>query len=319
MTPRIPGIAFHPFPTHICRMRLAVYVTAACATWLGGIRTLPAQDVPIPAPAPAAPPVPAGPEGGQPERPDGGGDDREHHRGGPKPGPSGFGGGFSRGDRDRGDMFRGLPEAERQRVREAFEKAWQDPEVNAARDRLTKANEEFRMALHLALKKVDPEVVKILDRVRPPGGSPGGARMPDPQAPDFARQSASRLAGELQMWARMDRRDGSMVPMHDRIMQVAAVKEAFERADAASPEMRPESWRRLREAYLSAAKAEYIKTYGKPPWDPSRERERGMGGPGGPGPGGPGPGPGGDRGDRPPPPPAPRPPEAGGQPPPKPE
>jgi hypothetical protein len=204
-------------------------------------------------------------------------------------------------------MFKGLPEEERQRVREAFEKAWQDPEVIAARDRMSKANEEMRTALHEALKKADPEVVKILEKVRPPGGFPGMARMPDPADPEFGPQAMQRLGGELQVWAKMDRRETDTKPMHERIIQMPAVKEALQRAQEATPEQRPEAWRRLREAYFGAAKTEFVQAWGKSPWDRDRDRDRERG-PGGPGGFGPGPGFGGDnreRGDRPPLPPRP--------------
>ena len=281
------------------------------AAWLAGATLSSAQDAPPPPP----PPPPQDNKGAQPPPGPGKGDrddgDRDHHRGGPKPGgpssgmPGGFSGGFSRSDWDRGggDMFKGLPEEDRQRVREAFEKAWQDPDVNAARDRLSKANEDFRQALHLALKKADPEVVKILEKVRPPGGFPGGPRMPDANDPEFPRLAILRLAGEVQMWWRMDRRDGNTQPMHEKIMQMPAVQEAVRRIQSAPAEQRPDAWKQLREAYLNAARTEYAKAFGRLPWDRDRDRGMGGGGPGG----------GGDRGDRPAP--APRPPQDGPRPP----
>lgn len=193
-------------------------------------------------------------------------------------GPGGYsGGGFSRGgDRERGDMFKGLPEEDRQRVRDAFEKAWSDPEVIAARERLAKANEEMRTSLHNALKNADPEVVKILEKVRPPGGGggPGFARMPSPDDPNFAREAVARLGGELQWWARMERREGPTGPMHEKILQAPNVRAAIERAQSAGAEQRGDAWKQLREAYLGAAKAEFTAAWGKSPWDPGRERER---------------------------------------------
>ncbi|WP_147263503.1 hypothetical protein [Roseimicrobium gellanilyticum] len=293
-------------------MKSAVLLAAATATavMLAGAGLCPAQDA-------TTPPPPQPPVGGVPDRPekpprDGPDRDRDKdkdgHRfgnrgpGGPG-GGSGYSGGYSRGgDRDRGDMFKGLPEEERQRVREAFEKAWQDPEVIAARDRMSKANEDMRNAIHEALKKADPEVVKILEKVRPPGGFPWMARMPDPADPEFGAQAIHRLGGELQVGARIDRRETDTKPIHERITQVPSVKEAIQRAQEAPPEQRPEAWRRLREAYIGAAKAEFIQAWGKSPWDKDRDwgrdRERGPGGPGGPGFGGDN----RERGDRPPPP-----------------
>jgi hypothetical protein len=309
-----PGVAFCAAVLKVSPMKSAALLATAAATaltLLAGVEPCLAQDASTPPPPP--PPAANGPErpdkspreGGEKDR-----DGRGWHRSDNRPpggsgGSGGFGGGgFSRGDRDRGDMFKGLPEEERQRVREAFEKAWQDPEVIAARDRMSKANEDMRNALHEALKKADPEVVKILEKVRPPGGFPGMARMPDPADPEFAPQAIQRLGGELQVWARFDRREVDTKPMHERITQVPAVKEALQRAQEASPELRPEAWKKLREAYFGAAKAEFVKAWGKSPWDRDRDR-----GPGGFGPG-PGSAFGGDvrereRSDRPPPPPRP--------------
>jgi hypothetical protein len=293
----------------------ALLAAAATAVMLAGAELCPAQDA-------STPPPPQPPAGGAPERPerplrDGSDRDRDkdkdwQHRsgnrgpggpGGPG-GGSGYSGGYSRGDRERGDMFKGLPEEERQRVREAFEKAWQDPEVIAARDRMSKANEDMRNALHNALKKADPEVVKILEKVRPPGGFPGMSRMPDATDPEFIPQVIQRLGVELQAWARFDRRETDTKPMHERIVQMPAVKEAIQRAQDATVEQRPEAWRRLREAYFGAAKTEFVQAWGKSPWDKDRDggrdRERGPGGPGGPGFGG-----DRERGERPLPPPRP--------------
>jgi hypothetical protein len=153
-------------------------------------------------------------------------------------------------------------------------------------------------------------VVKILEKVRPPGGFPGMARMPDAADPEFVPQVIQRLGVELQAWARFGGREADTKPMHERILQVPAVKEAIQRAQDATPEQRPEAWRRLREAYFGAAKTEFVQAWGKSPWDRDRDRDRERG-PGGFGPGpGSGPGFGGDnreRGERPPPPPQPRP------------
>ncbi|MEZ0275813.1 MAG: hypothetical protein ACAH88_12980, partial [Roseimicrobium sp.] len=282
-----PGVAFCPAVPKVSPMKSAVLLAAAAAVMLAGARPCLAQDA-------STPPPPPPPAAGGAERPDkpprerGDRDkDKDWHRPdgwspGGQGGPGGSGG-YSRGDRDRGDMFKGLPEEERQRVREAFEKAWQDPEVIAARDRMSKASEEMRTALHEALKKADPEVVKILEKVRPPGGFPGMARMPDPADPEFASQGILRLGVELQAWARFERREADTKPMHERIVQAPAVKEAIQRAKDVPVEQRPEAWRRLREAYLGAAKAEFTQAWGKSPWDRDRERERdrerGAGGP----------------------------------------
>ena len=81
---------------------------------------------------------------------------------------NGGGGFFPRGDRERMDAFKDLSEADREKVRVAFEKAWKNSLVTEARDRLTKANDDYRQALHHALEEADPEVVKILEKAKPP-------------------------------------------------------------------------------------------------------------------------------------------------------
>lgn len=323
--PANPSVAFYAAVLKVSPMKSAALLATAAATavtLLAGVEPCLAQDASTPPPPP--PPAANGPD--RPDKPprEGGDKDKDRdgrgwHRSDNRPpgspgGPGGSGGygggGFSRSDRDRGDMFKGLPEGERQKVREAFEKAWQDPEVIAARDRMSKANEDMRNALHEALKKADPEVVKILEKVRPPGGYPGMARMPDPADPEFVPQGIQRLGGEIQTLARFSRPDADTKPMHDRIVQAPAVKEAIQRAQEATAEQRPEAWRRLRDAYMGAARTEFMQAWGKSPWDRDRERDRERGPSGfGPGPGpGPGPGFGGDnreRGERPPPPPRP--------------
>ena len=169
------------------------------------------------------------------------------------------GGGFfpRGGDHDRMEGFRELPEEERQKVRAAFEKVWNDPEVIAARDQLMKANEEYRQKLHAALEKADPDVVKILEKAKPPG-----PRMPDPADPEFAKKAVQRLAMEIQFWAQQqpgggDRRGEFVMRIHERLMAVAAVREALQQLEKADPAHRIEAWNHLRDTYQAAAKTEF--------------------------------------------------------------
>lgn len=182
-------------------------------------------------------------------------------------------GGYQRGGMP-GDMFKELPEEERQRVRDAFEKAWNVPEVVTARDRLGKANDEYRAALHAALEKADPEVVRILEKSRPPmpfGGPPMLARMPDTSEADFPRKAVVRLGMELQMWARSWHHDFPTSGLHDRILQIPAVRDAIKRVEDVPVEERGNAWKQLRDAYIGAAKLEL----GKARDNRRKEGERG--------------------------------------------
>ncbi|WP_395753901.1 hypothetical protein [Prosthecobacter sp.] len=193
-------------------------------------------------------PMPPKPGEGPP-RPDG---DRHGgpgmmHRGGGGP-PRGF------------DGFEKLSEEEKQKVRAAFEKAWQRPEVIEARDKALRANEEMRNTLHGALKEIDPEVVGILEKIKPqfPMDQRGLPEMPKPESPQFAHMAAIRLGAELQAISRPERRDETR-GFHERLMQLPRVKEALARLDALPPSERLEAFKRFREIYREAAGQEFMK------------------------------------------------------------
>jgi hypothetical protein len=157
---------------------------------------------------------------------------------------------------ERGDYFKQLTEPERQRVREAFDKVWNRPEVAAAREQLNKANDEYRQTMQRALKEVDPEVVKILDRVKP-FPSFANVRMPEPNDPEFATKAVNRLAEELKGSVHQgpEHRDGMVMPIHQRIVQTPAVKDAITLVQQAhTPGERVDAWRRLHDAYVSTAR-----------------------------------------------------------------
>ena len=59
-----------------------------------------------------------------------------------------------------------LNEDERARLRAAYQKALQDPAVQAAREKLKQARREFRETLRPALLKADPSVQPILEKLR---------------------------------------------------------------------------------------------------------------------------------------------------------
>lgn len=178
--------------------------------------------------------------------------DGEHH-GGP--------GMMHRGGPPRGfDGFEKLSEGEKAKVRAAFEKAWQRPEVIEARDKALRANEEMRNTLHAALKDVDPEVVGILEKIKPqfPMDQRGLPEMPKPDSPQFAHMAAVRLGAELQSISRPERRD-EVRGFHERLMQLPRVKEALARLDALPPGERIEAFKKFREIYREAAGQEFMK------------------------------------------------------------
>jgi len=247
--PPASKFAFSSRPVHVPRMGRALLLTMGLGFILGAGGELIAQSGP-----PGAEPPPPPPE--HERKGDKGHDDFPRRSFMPPEGGP-------RGDRDRGDMFKELSEPDRKRVREAFAKVWNAPEVAEARERLMKANEEYREALHAAMKTADPEVVSLLDKIkRSPMMSMGGGHsrgprgLPDTSDPDFPRKAAERLGMDLQPAGRPEPREFPRQTIHERLLAVPAVKEAVKRLQEATPEQRMAFWKELRDAYSTAAKAE---------------------------------------------------------------
>jgi hypothetical protein len=59
-----------------------------------------------------------------------------------------------------------LNEDERGRLRAAYQKALQDPAVQASREKLKQARREFREVMRPALLKADPSIQPILEKLR---------------------------------------------------------------------------------------------------------------------------------------------------------
>jgi hypothetical protein len=59
-----------------------------------------------------------------------------------------------------------LSEDERARLRAAYQKALQDPAVQAAREKLKQARREFRETMRPVLLKADPSIEPILEKLR---------------------------------------------------------------------------------------------------------------------------------------------------------
>jgi len=186
---------------------------------------------------------------------------REGDRRGPQGMMPGMGGKPSRGF----DGFEKLSEAERVKVRAAFEKAWQRPEVIASRDQAMKVNEELRTTLHKALKEIDPEVVGILEKIKPPFpmDQRGLPEMPKPDSPEFGRMAAIRLGAEMMSISNPERREETR-RFHDRIMQFPRVKEALAKLEQLPPDQRIEAFKKLRDTYREVAGQEFMKFREKP-------------------------------------------------------
>lgn len=175
--------------------------------------------------------------------------------------PGGAPGMYPRGDRERMDTFRQLSEEEKARVRSAFEKAWNKPEVMEARERLMKVNEEYRAALHRALEAADPGITRILEKARPPlppGGPFLGGRMPEPSDPEFFQKAVARFETDLQNLFQGERREGNGSRFRERVMNAPAVRDLMKQLQAAEePQRRTELYGRLREAFAAAVRAEF--------------------------------------------------------------
>lgn len=160
----------------------------------------------------------------------------------------------------RHDGFEKLSEEEKSKVRAAFEKAWKRPEVLEARDKAMKANEEMRNTLHAALKEIDPQVVGILEKIKPPFpmDQRGLPEMPRPESPEFGRMAVARLGAEMLSVARPERREDTR-RFHDRIMQMPRVKEALANLEQLPPGEKMEGFKRFRDLYRQVAGEEYMK------------------------------------------------------------
>lgn len=67
---------------------------------------------------------------------------------------------------DREDPFRNLTAEQRNQLREAVRKAWSDPVVLEARDKLKSAAEDYQNALNAAIKRSSPELTETIDSLR---------------------------------------------------------------------------------------------------------------------------------------------------------
>lgn len=144
-----------------------------------------------------------------------------------------------------------LNEEEKKALRSAVEKVWNDAEIVAARERIMKANEELRTALRTALQKSDPDVVRILEKVKnvmPWDQHRGPPRLPRPEDPNFPRMAAARLGMEMMFMAKPEQRD-AFRHLHERLVNLPVVKEAIAKIESVPVEGRWDAYKSLREIY----------------------------------------------------------------------
>jgi hypothetical protein len=245
----LSSVAFCAKLPKVSPMRRAAAAALGLAIVMGGFAHLSAQGPPPPAgEGPGDRPPKSGQDGRDRDR------DYDRDRDRERDGKSGYGRGGV--DRDRMDAFRSMSDEEKQRVRNAFDKAWQNPEVTAARERYMKANDEYRATLQKALKEADPTVVDLLEKHKPKGGPPGMMPMPDPNDPEFSKKAVNRLGMELHALSRMENRKFPTKEIGEKVMSDPGVKAAVQRMEAAEPAGRMEAWRKLVIAFQEVARKE---------------------------------------------------------------
>lgn len=154
--------------------------------------------------------------------------------------------------------FEKLNDQDRQLMRDAFAKAWNDPEVLAVREEAMKANEKVRRALHEKMSHQDPRVAAILEKMKPPYpvDERGLPVVPPPESPDFTRLAVARLGAETMSIARPGRHEETR-RFHERLMQLPRIQEAVGQMERAAPQERTERFRRLKEIYRQTAAEEW--------------------------------------------------------------
>ena len=152
---------------------------------------------------------------------------------------------------NRSDMnFSKLSKEERERVRIAMGKAWNNAEVQAARNKLQAATREYREALRLVLEKEDPGISALMEKGRLPEFPPEGI---PPYAEGFVRE----------LFQKLDENERKEIPAVTReVFKNPEVTKALEAINAAKEEDRQASTRNLRKTLrqiLARAKPEWEK------------------------------------------------------------
>jgi anion-transporting ArsA/GET3 family ATPase len=167
---------------------------------------------------------------------------------------------MNRHPRQQGEAFEKLSAEDKAKVRKAMEKAWEKPEVNAARDRLMAANEEFRSTLRASLQSIDPDVVVILDKIRPEPSALAHESRPKPEDPNFAEVSIHRLSKELSMFAKPERRE-AMLTLHEQLIAKPELKTLIEELKKAAVSERVAAFRKLHQAYRTEVQSHFSEAW----------------------------------------------------------
>lgn len=146
-----------------------------------------------------------------------------------------------------------LSEEDKKKLRAAIDQAWTLPALQQAKERYIRASEEFRATMRRSLQEVDPEMVKILEKIKPePQDDPRQLpKLPPPSDSGFAAAAVDRLGVEMMAFVRPEQREKIRV-VHGKVMQQPEVAAAVRTLLETAPEQRVEALRKLREVYRQA-------------------------------------------------------------------
>ena len=166
--------------------------------------------------------------------------------------------------------FEKLPDDEKKKLRAAIDKAWTLPALQQAKDRYIRASEEFRATMRRSIEEVDPEVVKIMEKIKPdqqmdPRLMP---KLPPPTDETFAKVAVDRLGMEMMAFVRPELRV-KIRAVHAQVMQQPEVAEAVKTLLEAPADKRVEALGKLREVYRKAMAKEFPNSPQRPPQRPT--------------------------------------------------
>lgn len=210
-------------------------------------------------------------KGDRKDRGDHGGPDRGGDRRG---GGSGFWPGFGRPPM-KSEEYDKLPEADKQRIREAMDRVWGRPEVIEARERTMKAHADLRETIRASLAKHDPEAAELLKKVEPDDGFDMRQvpSMPPVDSDEFPKAITLRLGMDIMMFSKPDRKEATRL-FHEKLMATEPVQKALEEVISKRGEERIQASQRLRKVYREAAMHEFQKARGSRPPPPPAEGGR---------------------------------------------
>jgi hypothetical protein len=152
--------------------------------------------------------------------------------------------------RDRHMSFDRLSDEEKKKVRAALDAAWSKPEMKEAKERLSKANEEFRATLRTVLSGIDPEAVALLEKMAPE--PPPFEPPPRPEVENFAQLSLDRLGNEMKHFAKPERKD-AMGELHLKLLENAELVPLVAALKAAPVSERVRAFEQVKQKYRALA------------------------------------------------------------------